>query len=395
MINVGTGYWVILKKEIIDNLRDRRTLTTMVFSIAIVPVIMFGFLWFAEKTVKDETNPVSAKPIELPVVGAHHAPNLMAWLKKNNIDILDPPDDVPQAILKGQYRAVLVVDESYTQALAQGKTAPIQLMHDSSISGLEKLGFHVVQRSLRSYSALLGSLRLQARGINPQITHVLAINISDVALPSARNTEILRMMPYLMILFIMVGGLYLAIDTTAGERENGSLEPLLTLPVSRCALVGAKLSATAVFSALTFLLVLVGLALSFRYIPIESINIVIDLKKISIVFVTCLPFVFVASSLMVVMASFTKSYKEAQSYLGMMMLIPSLPLVVLGFLSPEPSMSNMWVPSLSQGLIIIDVLKGDVIAPKLIMLSMLSSLLFAALLAWVAVKLYQRERILG
>ena len=98
---------------------------------------------------------------------------------------------------------------------------------------------------------------------------------------------------------------------------------------------------------------------------------------------------------MVLVASFTKSYKEAQSYLGMVMMVPTLPLMSLAFLSPEPATSNMWIPALSQGMIIIETLKGEAIALELIGLSMLSSTVLAALFAWIAVKLYQRERILG
>ena len=189
--------------------------------------------------------------------------------------------------------------------------------------------------------------------------------------------------------------MYLAIDTTAGEREKGSLEPLLIQPVSRPYILLAKLGATVVFSALTLLFVLIGLAVAIRYMPIDMISLSIDAAAVVTTFIACLPFVFVGCALMVLLASFTKSYKEAQSYMGMVMLIPSLPLIMLAFLSPEPSTSNMWIPSLSQGLIIIETMKGESIAIHLLLLSMAVSTAFAALLTYLAVKLYQRERILG
>jgi len=185
--------------------------------------------------------------------------------------------------------------------------------------------------------------------------------------------------------------MYLAIDTTAGERENGSLEPLLTQPVQRSTLMLAKLGATVVFSALTLLVMLTGLALAFKYMPIESITV----SEVATIFIVCLPFVFLGCSLMVLLASFTKSYKEAQSYLGMLMIIPSLPLILLAFLSPEPSAANMWIPSLSQGLVIIETLKDESISPALIALSMISSTAVSGVLAFIAIRLYQRERILG
>ena len=389
------GFWTILCKEIVDNIRDRRTLTTMVVSIVIGPLLIFGILWFTEKTVEEETDLVNAQAIQLPVVGAEYAPNLMVWLGQNNIEIIDPPKDIQDAISTGKQRVVLSIDSSYPEAFKKAKTAPVRLIHDGSISGLEKISFHRVQSAIQGYSEKVGALRLIARGVTPEVTQVIQVNISDVSTPQARNAQILTMLPYIVIIFIMVGGMYLAIDTTAGEREKGSLEPLLTQAVQRHIIVLAKLSATIVFSAATFLLVLIGLALAFKYIPIESISLVIGPQQIIKIFITCLPFVFVACAMMVLLASFTKSYKEAQSYLGMLMMVPSLPLILLGLLSPEPSVNNMWVPSLSHGLIMIETLKGEEISASLIGLSAISSMVVAVLLTWVAVKLYQRERILG
>ena len=395
MLSNWKSGWIIARKEIIDNFRDRRTLTTIGFSVIVGPLLMFGFLWFAEKTVKEETDLVNAEPVTLAVEGSEYAPNLMTWLRQNNFQIEPAPADSEQALRDGKHRVILKVSRDFADALEAGKTAPVLLIHDSSISGLEKIGFQSLRKAIIQYSAQISALRLQARGVNPQIMRTIQVNLSDVATSESRNAEILTMLPYLIIIFIMAGGMYLAIDTTAGERENGSLEPLLTQPVERSTVVLAKLSATVVFSALTLLLVLVGLAVSFNTLPIDAISISINVSKITIIFFSCLPFVLVGCSLMVLIASFTKSYKEAQSYMGMVMLVPSMPLVLLAFLSPEPSLTNMWVPSLSQGLIIIETLKGESIAPSLIAMSILVSTAFAAILAAIAIQLYKRERVFG
>jgi sodium transport system permease protein len=390
-----SSLWTILRKEVVDNARDRRTLTTMGVSIVIFPLIIFGLFWFLDKTVKEETDLVNADAVKLPVSGSEHAPNLMNWLRQNNIEIIDAPADPEDSLAKGQHRVILLIDKNYPESFRQGSTAPVRLIHDSSITGLEKIGFNTVRNAIRSYGSQIGSMRLLARGVNPEIADPIRINISDIATPQARSGQFLTMMPYLMIMFIMAGGMYLAIDTTAGEREKGSLEPLLTQPVKRHIVLLAKLGATIVFSSLTFLLVLTGLGLALEYMPIDLISISVGFDKIATIFVACLPFVFAGCALMVLVASFTKSYKEAQSYLGMVMMVPTLPLMSLAFLSPEPATSNMWVPALSQGMIIIETLKGEAISLELIGLSMLSSTALAAALAWIAVKLYQRERILG
>ncbi len=394
-ISAFNGLWTVFKKEVIDNLRDKRTLTTMAASIILTPLLMIGFLWFAEKTVEKETDPVTSESFELPVVGAEYAPNLMEWLRQNNVEILDAPEDAEAEIRSGSRRVVLVIERDYPELFTAGVTAPVKLIHDSSVSGLEQLGRRTVERALHSYSKQVGTLRLQARGISPEIVNAIQVNLSDVATPEARGANIVNMLPYLIIMFIMAGGMYLAIDTTAGEREKGSLESLLTLPASRSHILLAKMLATAFFSALTFAFVLIGLAVSIANAPVDSINMSITPEKVIYLFFTCLPFVFAASGLLILVASFTKSYKEAQSYLGFIMLLPSMPLLFLAFLSPEASLSNMWVPSLSQALIILETVKGETIDISLILLSGISSLLTAAALCFVAMKLYQRERILG
>ncbi len=389
------GFYTIFRKEVIDNLRDRRTLTTMSVSIVIGPLLMFGFLWFAEKSIKEETDLVSGAPIELPVIGAELAPNLIGFLEQNNVRILPPPVNPQAAIASGDQRIVLEISPAFVSAFESGQSAPLRLMYDSSISGLARVGFETTRRLLQQYSGVVGALRLQARGISPQVVQAITVNISDVAEPEARNAEIVMMLPYLIVIFIMVGGMYLATYATAGERENGSLEPLLCQPVRRRNVLLAKLAATIFFSALTLFFVLIGLALAFQYVPIESLTIRMTPGKVASIFMWCLPFVCLAGALMVLVACFTKSYKEAQSYLGMVMLVPSLPLIVLGFLSPQPSTANMWVPSLSQGLMIIETIKGEAISLELLLLSAGTSLAFAGLLAFIAVRLYKREHILG
>ena len=393
--NRFNGLWTVFKKEVVDNLRDRRTLTTMMVSIIVAPLFIIGIQWFSESKVKQETDPVTSPPFELPVIGAEHAPNLMNWLRQNNVSIVDAPDDPEQSIRSGERRVVMVIKDNFSTRFEKGKPAPVLLIHDSSIRGLEQLGMQQVQQALTTFSSQIAGMRLQVRGISQELMQPIVVNTSDVATPESRNAQMLGMLPYLIIMFIMAGGMYLAIDSTAGEREKGSLESLITLPIDRKDIMLAKLLATAFFSALTFLLILIGITIAMKYAPVDSIELVVEPARLAYVFVTCLPFVFVASALLILVASFTKSYKEAQSYMGFITILPSMPLIFLVFLSPEASISNMWIPSLSQALIIIETFKGEPIANALVALSMICSLILAAALSFIAMKLYQREGILG
>ena len=138
-----SSLWTILKKEVVDNARDRRTLTTMGVSIVIFPLLIFGLLWYLDKTVKEETDLVNADAVKLPVIGAEYAPNLMAWLGQNNIEIIDAPDDPEASISQGEHRVILLISENYPEAFRKGTTAPLRLIHDSSITGLELSLIHI------------------------------------------------------------------------------------------------------------------------------------------------------------------------------------------------------------------------------------------------------------
>jgi sodium transport system permease protein len=205
------------------------------------------------------------------------------------------------------------------------------------------------------------------------------------------------MLSYIVLLVTLLGGMYLAIDATAGERERGSLEPLLTTPVPRTHLIYGKVLASAFFMVVALVLVTVTIALAVRQVPLEEIGMSANFGPgvALAVFLATLPFVAVGASLLTVVASFTRSYKEAQTWLGVVLLVPTLPIAVAGLLDIKASAALMLVPSLSQHLLIQGLLKSEALPASYAAISTVSTLALGALLTWVAGKLYQRERILG
>jgi sodium transport system permease protein len=203
-------------------------------------------------------------------------------------------------------------------------------------------------------------------------------------------------MPYLLVLVVFMGGFYLAIDTTAGEREHGSLEPLLTQPVDRAQLVLGKLTATVFFSAMSLALFLVSFVVAIPFVPLERVGMALEIgaSECIAMFLVCVPLMVFAAALLAVVASFAKSYKEAQTYLSLVILVPTLPLIITQLMSVDTSTWLMLVPSLSQSTLINDIITGEPIAPLHIAMSVASTALLAAALAWLAIRLYRRERIL-
>jgi sodium transport system permease protein len=196
---------------------------------------------------------------------------------------------------------------------------------------------------------------------------------------------------------MLMGGFYLAIDTTAGERERGSLEPLLSLPVSREALILGKILATAAYMAISLLLTLIAFSVVLLFVPLEALGMSANFgpRIVLGIFVVMVTFVPVGAGLMTVVASFTRSNREAQTWLSFVMMIPMAPVLLAVVNNTKPSVALMAVPSLSQHLIATGLMRGDEIAIGHVAVSLASTLTLGALLIWVATRLYRREAILG
>jgi sodium transport system permease protein len=190
-----------------------------------------------------------------------------------------------------------------------------------------------------------------------------------------------------------LGGMYLAIDTTAGERERQSLEPLLVNPATRAQIVLGKLGATFSFAMASMMLSLVAFALAFQYIPLDELGMKVDFGPGLILRAGLLmvPLVLVFAALQTIVAAYAKSYREAQTYLSLLMLLPMLPSVILMI---NPMRGELWMsalPLLSQNVLIMALARGEGVALLDLALSFGVSMLLAIGLCWVAVRIYHRE----
>jgi sodium transport system permease protein len=219
----------------------------------------------------------------------------------------------------------------------------------------------------------------------------------DVSTPAGRATAVLGMLSYFIVFATLMGGLYVAIDATAGERERGSLEPLLALPVARRSLVGGKILAAAAYMALSLALTIATFALSLPLVHLDAYGMALNLgPRVALsIYALMLPFVFLGASLLTLVASFTRSYREAQSWLAGLVLVPTMPIMFAAIYQVAPRLALMWVPSLSQHLLIQSLLRAEPIGATSVALSAGCTLLLGALLARAAIALYARERILG
>ena len=386
----------VFLKEIVDNLRDRRSLASALIMGPIFGPLLFAFV--ISLSIERSLDDVE-ETMELPVVGQEYAPNLVRYLESRNIEITDgpaDPDAAAAAVRTGLHDVVLVIPEDFGAQLAATIPARVKLYSD----GANTQGGREARRAARALSAYnreLAAIRLSARGINPLVLRPINIDDIDVSTPSGRSAMLLGMMSYFFIFALLMGGMYLAIDSTAGERERGSLEPLLSLPVTRTQLILGKIAATGVFMAFSLMLSLLSFYVVLKFMPLEKLGMTpnFDLAVVVAAFFLLAPFVLLGASLMTLVASFTKSYKEAQTWISVVLIAPTLPILIVSILTLRPQLEFMFVPSLSQHLILVDLIKNEPLNGLHIAISVFSTLVFGALLTWACARLYRREGLLG
>jgi sodium transport system permease protein len=388
-----SGFTTVLIKECRDNLRDRRTILSS-FSLALLgPALFIGLMSFVLTSAIGESD----EPVEVAVVGGQYAPDLMSHLASQNTKITHIETDEPRAeIESGRQELVLVIEADYPDRFSSGQMTPVTLWHDSSKIGSSRRNFSAMRAMISSYARIIGVLRLQLRGVEPTVTSPIVVQEVDTASPAARALTVLATLPYLLVLVVFMGGFYLAIDATAGEREHGSLEPLLCQPISRTQLVLGKICSASLFSAASLVLFLISLSIALPFAPLQRIGMSLSVGPLTCVaiFGVTVPLMVFGAAVMTAVASFAKSYKEAQTYLTLVVLIPTLPLILTQLMNVEPSAWLMLVPSLGQSLLIGQLITGEVLNTGYLAISLVATSLIAAGVIRLAIWLYSRERIL-
>ena len=386
----------VFLKEVKENFRDRRTLLSALLMGPLFGPILFAFV--INLSLKQSLSNAE-ESLDLPVIGAEHAPNLITYLESNNINIVEGPLSREAAIAdvgSGARDVVLVIPESFGDDLAEFVPATIELISDQSNTTAEREARRA-RRALSGYNQELAVMRLSLRGISPQIMRPLNIDEVDVSTPSGRAAILLGMLSYFFLFALLTGGMNLAIDATAGERERGSLEPLLCLPVKRDHLIFGKIFAACLFMAMSLALSLISFYFTLKFVPLEDLGMTPNFGPpvVLIGWLLLLPFALVGAALMTLVASFTKSFKEAQTWVSVVLLAPTMPILIVSILMVRPSTALMFIPSLSQHLLLVGLIKNEPLNSLHIVVSVVGTLAIGAILTWICARLYRREGLLG
>ena len=380
---------IVMRKELKDSLRDRRALFSIAFSIVIGPVLV-GFMM---NRIADRQR--EAENVEIPVVGQQHAPALVDWLRQQSgVTVTNGPQRPEQAVRDRVNDVVVVIADDFADKFRASRPATVKVIADTSRNAARP-AIERVRRLLQRYSAEIGALRLISRGVSPVGVTPLKLEEIEISTAQQRAAQVLSFIPMFIILAAFVGGMSIATDSTAGERERGSLEALLVNPAPRMALVAGKCIAAALMAMTAVVLTTTLSANIPRFLPLQDMGIRFRIGRDEFVGVLAalLPMCLFSASLQATVSTLARSFKEAQSYMGVLVLLPMLPGMIsaVSTLGQEPWM--YLVPVLGQHVLVMGVLGGRPEGWWAFAVAGLIAALSAALLIRTMTTLFKIERI--
>ena len=372
----------VFAKEALDAVRDRRSVMSALSFALFGPLVRAMALATVAKSSDDDG------PLQLTVSGAGHAPSLVRYLEQNGAEIVRSTADVETAVRRGDLKLALVIPESYGKDFRASRPARLELVHDASRMG-SKAPVRRVERLLERYNGQVAGLRLTARGISPDVVRPVRLSEIDLSTAASRAAFALATFPIFLLMSAFIGGMNVAIDTTAGERERGSLETLLVHAVPRTDLVVGKWMAAVAFNLLAVVLTLFFSFLVLRWDRLQRMDIPVALRVDDALRLLAL----LVPAIQMLIALFARSFKEAQTQLSLLMFLPMIPGMLLSFQSFEPKPWMRAVPILAEQVVMRDLLYGKIIAPSALALTVGATLALAAVCLGVTSRLLHHERI--
>jgi sodium transport system permease protein len=381
---------VVCRKELRDWSRDRRAIITVLVSSLFAPILiffMFSSIASRQRQVEDVT---------IPIVGAQHAPALIDWLKQQaGVTITDGPADPEDAVRTRAQEVIVVIPEDFAKNFKVSKPAQIRMVVDGS-SQNARPKVQRIRGLFQRYSAEIGSLRLIARGISPVVASPMQIEEVEVSSAQQRAARLLGFIPLFVMISAFTGAMQIATDSTAGERERGSLEALLANPAPRGAIAAGKWIAGTLTAMLTVLVNAALLFALFQYIPLQDLGIRFQLGETELLgtLAVVLPVCPLIVGIQMYVATFAKSFKEAQSYLSFLMMAQMVPGMLMTMNATATRAWMYYVPWVGAQQLVTDVLGNKPIAPLVLVVVGVVNVVLAIATVKATAGLMLRERII-
>jgi sodium transport system permease protein len=377
-------------KEMKDALRDRRTaVMILVASIITGPVTLVLVAQFISGLEEKSAT------LKVRIVGQQYAPELTNFLQRNDVEIETAPADYEARVREGRLDAVIVVPEDFGERLVAGDNARVEIVYDDSRAESGP-AIRQAERLLRAFNRETGMLRMMARGVSPDLVEPLKVEHVSTATPRQKGAFILFLIPMFAILSPLLGGMTVAIDSTAGERERGSLEPLLANPVDTVQIVTGKWLAAWTLAAAVGILTLSGFVIAALLYAQKKLATLMAFGTPELVqFVAVvIPFAAMTSALQMLICTYGRSYREAQTYVSYLATVASFVPVIVMFSGLKDAVWQLAVPVLGQQMVLSRVVRGDAISAIDYLLPSAVAFAIAATCVTLVARLLREERII-
>jgi sodium transport system permease protein len=398
MRNIG----IVYRKELMDSLRDRRTVISMVaVPLLLMPLITIGMGVLSAKLVGQAREEVP----KVMILGGEDSPNVRAELDQlKDVQIVPAKLDYAEEISNKQIRAAVEIPQGFDAKLAAGEAMTVRIyMYEGEL----KSGFGAdrLQKFFRDLRDRTIREDLQARHLPESLVRPFDVVQKNVAPAEKVGGAVFGgIVPYFIILFSLTGAMYPAMDLTAGEKERGTIETILCSPVSRTHLVLGKFLMVLTASIATAVLSIISMTVSFGIGKRLLLNLTRDAmdpvlqitltgKAVVSIFIMVLPLAVFFSAALLAISLFAKSFKEAQSYLSPLMIVVILPAIAALLPGVELNTTLALVPVLNTSLVSKEIITGTY-HWNYIALIFASSCIYAVAALGLAVKLFQREDVL-
>ncbi|WP_421419376.1 ABC transporter permease [Pseudoalteromonas lipolytica] len=369
---------VLFKKEVMDASRDKRSIMAGLYYAIGAPI---GICLLVSVLLQQLSSPES---LNINIENANQAPGLIAHL--NSRDIFASADENKRKAI------TLSISGDYQLKMSEGRPATVTLIADKSD---DKLRTHInqVEKAVALYSSEIASLRLISRGVDPSLMRTIALEVHDQATPDSKGGMILGIVVLTLILTLFYAAMNLAIDTSAGERERNSLSLLLSHPLHTLHIVLAKVGAITAFSMLGLVVILVVSKLSYAMVPWQQMGFSITITPEFMLFsiAICLPLALMSASLQVFVSFMANSFKEAQSYVTMVLFIP----MALSMVTTYDIATDIvqWLPIAAQQFALMEFIKGNTVPVPQLLLSTLLTLVLCSVFSFLSGRMLKSEKV--
>jgi sodium transport system permease protein len=383
-------FLAVFGKELKDSLRDRRTVTTvLISSVVLGPLVLMVLAQFISRLEE------KAEKKEVYVQGLANAPQFENFLLRQGVSIKTSPENIENALRTGSFQqAVIRVPADFSRKLNGGERASLQVLYESTrTEGAPSIG--VANELVRGFNRELGAQRMMAGGIAPALAQPVELERLDFASSQARGAQILFIIPLMLLVGAAANALSVTIDVTAGERERGSLEPLLTTPANRLAVALGKWAIITFYACAVIVLTLSGFWVATQFVKSESLQSLLQfgLPEVTTFLIVLVPFAGFIAAFQMLVASFGRSFKEAQTYATYVLLVVNMiPLLSL-FIQQKDQLWQLFVPAMAQQFVMERALRGEALGVHDYIIPCIVAVIGAVIFVWLQHKLLSREEI--